>query len=62
MLSAEQLAELARKLREQTPDTVEREAYLDRLTEEIRTGRYQIDTDALARKLADKLLDPSKSD
>ena len=54
-MSREQLAELARKLRQETPDTPEREAFLDRLAEEIRTGRYRVDTEALARKLADKL-------
>jgi anti-sigma28 factor (negative regulator of flagellin synthesis) len=61
VLSPEQLAELARKLREQSPDTPEREAYLDRLAAEIREGRYEIDTETLARTLIEKL-DLSESD
>ena len=56
MLSPEQLAELARKLREQQPGSPEREAFLDRLAEQIRSGEYQIDNEKLARKLAEKLL------
>lgn len=55
MLSPEQLAELNRRLRQETAGDAEREAYLDRLAEEIRTGRYQVDTDALAGKLAEEL-------
>ena len=62
MVSPEQLAELARRVRELAPDTPEREAYLDRLAEEIRTGRYQVDTEALAKKLIDRLSDVSESD
>lgn len=62
MVSPEQLAELARKLREQTPGTPEREAFLNRLAEEIRTGQYQVDTTTLARKLVDNWPESSEPD
>jgi anti-sigma28 factor (negative regulator of flagellin synthesis) len=62
VLSADQLAELARKVREQAPDTPEREEYLNRLAEQIRTGRYEIDTEVLARKLIDRIDDISEAD
>ena len=59
MLGTEDLAALARKLREQTDLTPERAAYLNRLAAEIRAGNYTIDAEALADKLLDDLrIDP----
>ena len=59
MTSPEQLADLARKLREQSDGSPEREALLERLAEEIRSGRYEVDTDTLAQKLM-STLNPSR--
>jgi anti-sigma28 factor (negative regulator of flagellin synthesis) len=60
MLATEDLAALARKLREQTDLTPERAAYLNRLAADIREGKYSVDAEGLADKLIDDLLpDPS---
>ena len=56
MLGTEDLAALARKLREQTDLTPERAAYLNRLAANIREGKYSVDTEGLADKLLDDLL------
>ena len=56
MLGTEDLAALARKLREQTDLTPERAAYLNRLAADIRDGKYSIDAQRLADKLMDDLL------
>ena len=56
VIPPDQLAELARKLQQEAPGSPEREAFLERLATEIRSGRYEVDTDALARILADKLI------
>ena len=58
MLGTEDLAALATKLREQTDLTPERAALLSRLTAEIRSGEYRVDTERLAGKLLDELLRP----
>lgn len=60
--SPEQIAELARKIREQEANTPEREEYLERIAEQIRAGTYEVDNDALARKLVDHLTDISEAD
>lgn len=56
MSTALELAALNRRLRELTPGTPEREAYLDKLAADIRNGRYHTDSkglaDALLRALA----------
>jgi len=51
MAGEHELAELAHRLRELTEGTPEREAYLQRLADEIREGCYEVDADALALKL-----------
>ena len=56
MLGTEDLAALARKLREQTDLTPERAAYLNRLAADIRDGKYSVDAQGLADKLMDDLL------
>jgi anti-sigma28 factor (negative regulator of flagellin synthesis) len=56
VLSHVQLERLRHKLREESPGSPEREAYLERLAEQIRTGKYEVDTEQLARILTEKLL------
>ena len=62
MLGSEDLAALARKLREQTDLTPERAAYLDMLAAEIREGKYSVDAEGLAEKLLDEFLTGSPDD
>jgi len=57
----DQLASLAFRVRELTDETPEREAMLARLAEEIRTGEYQTDPDALAERLLKELQRRPKS-
>jgi anti-sigma28 factor (negative regulator of flagellin synthesis) len=54
MAGEEQLADLARRMRELTDGTKEREAWLERLAAEIREGRYEVDADVLAGKLIEE--------
>jgi anti-sigma28 factor (negative regulator of flagellin synthesis) len=54
------LATLAGSLRRLTPGTPEREAFLARLAEEIRSGKYQVDEEGLAESLLDQLRPDSK--
>ena len=58
MLGTQDLAALATKLREQTDLTPERAAFLNRLTAEIRSGEYRVDTQRLASKLLGELFLP----
>lgn len=55
MSTALELAALNRRLRELTPGTPEREAYLERLAAEIREGVYQPDPASLAEALLEEL-------
>lgn len=55
MSTALELANLNQRLRELTPGTPEREAYLQRLAAEIREGRYQPDPASLADALLKEL-------
>jgi anti-sigma28 factor (negative regulator of flagellin synthesis) len=55
VLPHEQLEQLRHKLREESPGSPEREAYLEQLAEQIRTGSCEVDTEQLARILAEKL-------
>ena len=48
-----QLSGLAAALRVETPGTPEREAKIDRLAREVESGRYRIDSKAVARRLID---------
>lgn len=48
------IAALAHGLRKQTPGSAEREAYLERLRKLVQSGEYQIDSDALAKKLMEE--------
>jgi anti-sigma28 factor (negative regulator of flagellin synthesis) len=58
MLGSEDLAALAKKLREETELTPERAAFLDRLAAEIRSGAYTVETERLAGKLLDEIIKP----
>jgi anti-sigma28 factor (negative regulator of flagellin synthesis) len=48
---ADDLGSLGRKLREEQDGSDEREAYLERLRQKVKTGEYTVDPDALADKL-----------
>lgn len=48
MAGEDQIAGLARRLRELTDGTPERDEWLDRIAAEIREGRYTVDSEALA--------------
>lgn len=52
----DQLSSIAQRLRQLTEGTPEREQYLERLAADIREGRYQVDSYALADKIIDQLL------
>ena len=55
------LTALADNLRKQAHGSAEREAYLEKLRKQVKSGEYQIDAEALARKLienARKDIDP----
>ena len=49
--SAFDLGALGQKLRQEQDGTTEREAYLDRLRQQIKAGEYEVDPDALADRL-----------
>jgi anti-sigma28 factor (negative regulator of flagellin synthesis) len=49
--SAFDLGALGQKLRQEQDGTAEREAYLDRLRQQIKAGEYQVDAQALADRL-----------
>jgi len=55
VLSVDSLTALASRLAELGEGSPEREALLERLAEEIRTGAYEVDADALAAKLLERL-------
>lgn len=48
-----QLSGLASALRTETSGTPEREAKIDRLKREVESGRYRVDSKAVARRLID---------
>ena len=48
------LLSLARTLRREAGRPLDREALLERLANEIRTGQYRVDVDALAERLLDE--------
>jgi len=50
----EALKALSHRLAELTEGTEEREALLQRLAEQIRSGQYAVDADALAASLAER--------
>jgi anti-sigma28 factor (negative regulator of flagellin synthesis) len=58
MLGTEDLAALARKLREEADLTPERAALLNRLEAEIRAGEFSVDTERLADRLLNRLEKP----
>src|SRR5690349_12502716 len=45
------LTALAHSLRKQAAGSAEREAFLERLRQQIKSGEYHVDAEALARKL-----------
>ena len=45
------LTALAHQLQKQAHGSAEREAYLEKLRQQIKSGEYQVDAEALARKL-----------
>jgi flagellar biosynthesis anti-sigma factor FlgM len=45
------LTALAHSLRKQAAGSAEREAFLEELRKQIKSGEYQVDAEALARKL-----------
>ena len=48
-----QLSGLAAALRTETSGTPEREAKIDRLAREVESGRYRVDSKAVARRIID---------
>jgi anti-sigma28 factor (negative regulator of flagellin synthesis) len=48
------LTALAHNLRKQAHGSAEREAYLEKLRKQVKSGEYQVDAEALARKLIEK--------
>jgi anti-sigma28 factor (negative regulator of flagellin synthesis) len=48
------LTALAHQLRKHAHGSAEREAYLENLRKQIKSGEYQVDAEALARKLIEK--------
>ena len=59
--SAMDLGALGHSLRKQTEGTSEREAHIERLRKLVQSGEYEVDADALARKLIeDHLMDDAK--
>jgi anti-sigma28 factor (negative regulator of flagellin synthesis) len=54
MAGGDDLHELARRLREHTDGTPEREAWLESLAEQVRNGTYSVDAQQLAATLLDR--------
>jgi anti-sigma28 factor (negative regulator of flagellin synthesis) len=52
-----QLSNLAGNLRSLSPETAERVAYLEKLSAEVRTGRYSVDAQAVSRSIVDDALE-----
>jgi anti-sigma28 factor (negative regulator of flagellin synthesis) len=51
------LTALAHNLRKHTPGSAEREAFLERLRKQIKSGEYHVDAEALAQKLIENAQD-----
>jgi len=48
------IAALGHSLRKQAPGSAERDAYLEKLRKLVKKGEYQIDSEALAKKLIEE--------
>lgn len=58
MLGSDDLAALAKKLREETDLTPERAELLERIAAAIRSGEYKVDADKLAGRIVDEMKKP----
>jgi anti-sigma28 factor (negative regulator of flagellin synthesis) len=54
-MTDEELSKLASRIRLQQEGTPEREAWLERLREEVRAGRYHVDAETLADTLMERV-------
>jgi len=48
------LSALAHRLREKAASSAERDALIERLRKQVKSGEYQVDSEALARKLIEE--------
>ena len=56
------IAALGHSLRKQTAGSTEREAYLEKLRKLVQSGEYEVDSEALAKKLMEEAERNSESD
>jgi anti-sigma28 factor (negative regulator of flagellin synthesis) len=57
-MADEDIVKLARRIRREAAGTPEREVWLQRIREQVRSGTYEVDPEQLADTLIDRLFTP----